>query len=510
LRSSRRALSTRLFLTVWLVYGLHFATNIVREHYPAFSLAERGTLRVDPYLGLHPDLFEIPRRGAFINNNPGASIFAALPYAVARPFVDWVVERAPAGASSADSEPEYNDPRPLRRKFFRTVRERGLDLRFGLAAAVIQALGIAPLGALAVVVLFGTFRREGAPEGQAALLSLLFAFATPIFFRSATLNHNLLVAHFALFAFAVLQRREGAELTPLRLLGSGVLAGLTVLCDFSGVVPLVALGLYALAALRAGGASVRRWGWMIAGGAVPIAGLLAYQAWAFGSPWLPAQHYMPATHLSVRGWNGFSWPSPELLLRNLFDPRYGLFAFGPLLLLALGSRWARPNWPAPAPPRRQTALVWGIAAGMLLFTSSNQYAHLQWNTGFRMLAVVVPFLFLPTARVLATLPRRWAAGLGALAVAHSWCLAMVRQDAIGSVTRVALEGLRLPWLTSLWRANPAYLPLLETTGPRAWPFFVLLAVTLWIVWRAAPPSPLTQSPATEGSREPGAASAPPR
>ena len=118
----------KLFLTCWMVYGLHFATNIVREHYPAFSLAERGTLRVDPYLGLHADLFEIAGRGAFINNNPGASLIAAVPYALVRPGVDWVdarVQRSRA-ASGGPIPLQYLDDRPLRVEFFRKVRERGL------------------------------------------------------------------------------------------------------------------------------------------------------------------------------------------------------------------------------------------------------------------------------------------------------------------------------------------------------------------------------------------------
>jgi hypothetical protein len=471
-------------MTVWLVYSLHFATNIVREHYPAFSLAERGTLRVDPYLGLHPDLFSIEGRGAFINNNPGASILGGLVYAPLRPLVDLLVAGTASRTPPEDSETqEYNDPRPLRREFFREVRERGLDLRFGLAAAVIHVLGVAPIGALAALAIFAVLQREGAPERQATLLSLLFAFGTPVFFRSATLSHNLLVAHFALFAFALIQRRSGSELGALRLFAAGLLAGSTVLCDFSGVVPLVALGLYPLPALTRGEAPAWRWGWMVAGGAVPIAALLAYQAWAFGSPWWPAQHYMPATPFSGQGWNGFSVPSPDLLLRSLFDPRYGLFAFGPLLLLAAGARWAQPGWAAPPPPARQRALVWGLAVGLLLFTSANQYAHLQWNTGFRMLTAVVPFLFLPAARVLSGLPRLVAVTLSGLAVLHSWALAMVREDAVGSVAAVLDAGPKLPWLTSLWRAGPTYLPWLETGGPRAWPLFVLLALVLWVVWR---------------------------
>ena len=39
----------RLFLTCWIVFSLHFATNVVREHYPAFSLVEDGDFqRVEP------------------------------------------------------------------------------------------------------------------------------------------------------------------------------------------------------------------------------------------------------------------------------------------------------------------------------------------------------------------------------------------------------------------------------------------------------------------------------
>ena len=37
------SLGTRVFLTAWIVFSLHFVTNTVREHYPAFSLVEDGT-----------------------------------------------------------------------------------------------------------------------------------------------------------------------------------------------------------------------------------------------------------------------------------------------------------------------------------------------------------------------------------------------------------------------------------------------------------------------------------
>ena len=49
----------RLFLTVWLVYAAFLTTNVVRETYLAVALGGDYSVRVDPYLGLHPDLFEI-------------------------------------------------------------------------------------------------------------------------------------------------------------------------------------------------------------------------------------------------------------------------------------------------------------------------------------------------------------------------------------------------------------------------------------------------------------------
>jgi len=78
-RYSNKSIAIRLFLTCWIIYCLHFATNTVREIYPALSLGDHFSFDVSEYLGLHSDIFELPGKGAFINNNPGASILGALP-----------------------------------------------------------------------------------------------------------------------------------------------------------------------------------------------------------------------------------------------------------------------------------------------------------------------------------------------------------------------------------------------------------------------------------------------
>ena len=55
-----RQVAWRLFVTAWLVYALHFATDIVRELYPAVALGDRFSFDLDGFCGLHPDLFITP------------------------------------------------------------------------------------------------------------------------------------------------------------------------------------------------------------------------------------------------------------------------------------------------------------------------------------------------------------------------------------------------------------------------------------------------------------------
>src|SRR5688572_19114367 len=141
-----RRTSVKLFLTCALVFGLHFATNTVREIYPALSLAERLSFDVSEYNGLHPDIFEMPGRGVFINNNPGASVMGAVPYALARPVVDPIVDRVNNKRANDPTPPAqgYDSIYPMAREFYERSRERGFDVKFGLGAAIMQAFVMVP------------------------------------------------------------------------------------------------------------------------------------------------------------------------------------------------------------------------------------------------------------------------------------------------------------------------------------------------------------------------------
>ena len=135
------AIKVRLFLTCWMVYVLHFATDFVREHYLVVSIVEDHAYRLDQYYGLHVDIFRNPPeakvQGAHHGANPGISMLAAIPYALTRPAVDWVVKRELAARKLAGSDSAaYRDPRPRRVAFYQTARARGLDIRFGLVGAI--------------------------------------------------------------------------------------------------------------------------------------------------------------------------------------------------------------------------------------------------------------------------------------------------------------------------------------------------------------------------------------
>ena len=196
-------------------------------------------------------------------------------------------------------------------------------------------------------------------------------------------------------------------------------------------------------------------------GSVPPVLFLLYSQWAmYGNPFLPGQFWMPHQNEYVgEGMRGFTAPDPGLFLLNLFAPGYGLFVWGPLLLVALiPSRFYSAE--SLVLPRRERMFVFVLVLAFLVFCSSNQYSRLQWNTGFRYLLPLVPFLFLALADHLARLSAGVLAFLSALVFLHSWVLTMVRHVSdqgdviIENWRRFLGGGVQLPWLNVL-RSTPS-------------------------------------------------------
>jgi len=492
-RYTTRGIAFRLFFTCWLIYSLHVATNTVRELYLALAIGDHLSFRVDDYGGIHPDLFQLPDRGWHIGNNPGASMLAAIPYTLARPVIDRVVDRVNRQrAASGQQPPAYESPWPMAQRFYQEAWRRGLDVKFGLAAIVMQVFCMAPISALAVVGMFYLLRLLLESDRWAFWAAILYAFGTPVFLRTGYINQNLLLGHIAFFGFLALWNPSGSACCSLRLrhvLG-GLSGGAAVLMDYSGVVFLLGLASYALARrLRQSSMveAVRLGGWYMAGAAGPILLLWFYQWQSFGNPFYPGQHYMPPVAWIERGYRGVSGPQLELLWSLAFDYRFGLFVSCPMMLLALAAPWARRRFPRL--PALELAFLLGISAALWIFFSSVNYSRLQFNTGIRYLAPLFPFLFVPAVMALARLPRMAVYLTGVLSIGLGWCLAMYRDVERGlgvleCVLQIVFGGLRLPLLTVLSRmdAMNAYFP----AGPSPLPLMLLAAAIVYGIWKLSP------------------------
>jgi hypothetical protein len=310
------------------------------------------------------------------------------------------------------------------------------------------------------------------------------------------LNQNLLLAHFVLGAVAALAwpgRPEGAR-TSRRDLIAGLCLGMGVLLDYSAAPLALIFGVWIMAvrSMDGGPAAGLRGGLRFGLGMLgPVFVLLGYQWLAFGSPWFPAQRYMPPTELSVLGWNGMTLPTAGLLLDNLFDPTYGLFAFCPLLVAAFAAPLLRQR-PGDL-DGRELGLVFGGSLALLLFASANQFSNLQFNTGVRYMVPAVPLLFLALVSVLVRAPRVLVWALVVPTVAISWSVSMAREDVPTSLARIFLLGFELPWVTVLGRMASGYAPMLaEGVAPLA--IFGALGVVVWLIWRGGDPrAPLSET-----------------
>jgi len=485
LRYARRGVAYRLFLTCWLLYSLHFATNIVRDIYLALAIGDHLSFRVDEYAGLHPDLFEHPGYGWHPGGNPGISMLGAIPYAAARPIIDRVVARVNESRKASGAEPPpYDSPWPMAREFFERAWRRGYDVKFALGAFVMQAFAMAPLSAAGVVLIFVYLLEVTGSSRKSLALALLYAFATPVFLRTGFLNHNIVVAHTVFAAFFLL--RPGASLSARRLLGAGVLTGACLLLDYSGAFLLVALGLFALWRIRSSGPELLRPAAMFGLGALgPVLLLWFYQWQSFGHPFLPPQTWMPPLDwINEQGYRGVRLPQWRWLWRLWLDPAVGLAPNCPLFLL-----WF---WPAPTLRRvglGSTVFFYGAVIAVWLFFSGVDYNVTQINTGIRYMAAVFPFLFLAAAFALLEL-RPTSARLWALAsFVINWSLAMSRdvergRGVLDPLIEIFTGGFRLPVLTTLSRLpDPTGLGLNQVSPL---PLFALSAAVLYIIWAHNP------------------------
>jgi hypothetical protein len=493
----RTAIRLRLFLTCWLVYALHFATDFVREHYLVVSIVEDHTYALDKYLGLHVDIAlnppEAKVRGAHQNANPGVSMLAAIPYAIFRPAVDYVVRRELAAREArGDTSAVYRDPRAKRVEFYQKIRHMGLDVRFALVSAITQVFCMAPVSAASVVLMFQLLAALGLGQRPALGLSLLYGFGTPVFLRTGFLNQNLVLGLAAFAGFALLWNPDGFSRWSMRRrhLVAGLLGGFAFLCDYSGAILMALLGLYAW--WRRGDEVPVRQGfrdslWYALGCLPGILLLWQYQYASFGNPFLPPQNWMAPIDLTNVGYKGVGGLSLELLRMLLFDARFGLLVTMPIAVLAVAGPWLARRGRGPV-RQRETLVCICLTTALVLFFGTVQYTRLQWVTGIRYLACIIPFAYLAAVPALLRLPRVLTYALAIGSVTLNWSLAMVRSQGtvIDNLERVFVGGFQLPWLTVLSKLSTQYAPWLQG-GVSPLPLLALTGIVIALVWTVEQP-----------------------
>ncbi len=490
--SKTKGIAIRLFITCWLVYSVHFTTNIVRELYLTMSIGDHFSFKVDEYANMHPDLFEKEGYGWHLGSNPGVSMVAAVPYALLRPITDRIVEKVRA-SRSADANiqpPEYDSPWPMAREFFKESWRRGFDIKFGIVAMITQVLCMAPSSALAVVLMFYLLRRVFESNKPALWLSLLYAFGTPVFFRTGFLNHNLMLGHIAFLGFVAIWNPWESTRWSIRAryLLAGVTGGTAVLFDYSGSIFLLGLFFYALAkSLQQGYRSeiIRHGFWFFLGTLPPIFLLWFYQWASFGNPFLPGQHWMPPVEWIDLGYQGFSLPQLELFLSLGFDYRYGLFTSAPLMIAALVYPFFNRDGHARLPQLESRTILF-IFFALWVFFSCVSYTRLQFNTGIRYMTPIFPFLFVLTATVLARIPANVVYFIGLFSIAESWALAMHRDVERGMglldpLATVFFGGFKLPALTVLSRMGGSYGEYFSA-GVSPIPIFLFVGAFIFGIW----------------------------
>jgi hypothetical protein len=276
-------------------------------------------------------------------------------------------------------------------------------------------------------------------------LTGLYALATVALPYSTVLYSHQMVAAFLFVAFALLflrsQGRVGAWAAP----AVGFLLGLSLFTEYTVGLIIVAIGVYALWVYRR---RVRELLPLCIAGALPVAGLMAYNYACFGSVLDTGYtHDFCWSSAQAAGFAGFTSPKLGPLFDLTFGPFRGLFYMSPFLFLAVPGAYLMIRRGL----RTEAALCLITSIGFILAIS----AYWGWNGGQvdgpRYIVPIVPFLAFPIVFFL----DRWGATvagailtalLGVLSVFVTWCLFLGGLTFPTSWLRVPLTDYSFPML----------------------------------------------------------------
>jgi hypothetical protein len=299
--------------------------------------------------------------GAFYSNKaPGVSFLAVVPY-----FLLYHAERL-AGA----------DPTALHLTW---INIWALNLWISVFWNIVAALAL-----LRRLPRLGVHSEQGA-----AWVALVYSFATLVLpFACSAWGHTTAAA------FITLGSLEIAEGSRIRTAVAGMWLGLAALTEY---LAAVSLGVAAIVIVLSHDRGERLWKFSV-GAALPVAALLLYHEFAFGSYFTSAASRSNPVFLEPGRFAGlFGMPNPETFLRMLLAPGRGLIWQTPVLLVFVFGvvPWYRSG-------RRPflALVIANIAVYTLTISAKVAYEGGQ-TTSMRYLIIALPYfcLLLPDLRV---------------------------------------------------------------------------------------------------------------
>lgn len=296
-------------------------------------------------------------------------------------------------------------------------------------------------GVAAAALLRRTLALMGAGDADADLLTVGYALGTLAFPFSTVLFGHQTAAAIVLASFwvCVSTRTYSAR----RLVVLGLLWALSMVTEYPTGILVACQGLYVLSADLRVRPVLRVFGWSALGAIGPFAAHSIFLWWAFGSATKLPYTYMAEpiflSHTST-GILGINAPSLVGLWGSLFSRYRGLFFYCPFLLLSLlGFR----AWMLSGERKAEMRLCAAMVVAYVLFNAG----YFAWDgggsTGPRHLVPVLPYLVLPMAWFLRSMPRArivaWSLVVPSIAIMLA-CTAVCIQVPEGDP----------------WRANPLY------------------------------------------------------